>query len=560
MARYLLNKGSGENALLTSQSDYLLSKARQSISAGAQALEDSITDIIEANCWKGFPDDQVWDTVTPVTTPTDMKNAYSAYHSTTASHGTFLKIVCDWDGIVEVGTDLFVDGYKASKLIVNSSEPSGYERPDGGVLIVAADGKSPAIDGEVDLIGAHRTEIKGIDFCKDSGTDTFSDATSKNIYALLIRSTGTYPSDQVVAINQCNFGMSKSKPEYATNYARWISAIKPTGRILSLSVDGCLFKQSIVSVIANGVYNRLVNNYKVQSTEDFFKNYTLEAVGYHDTHYTRCYALCENNVACDYIDDVTFADYHQDFFQTGTGNDVIDGYSTVVRNNYAHIGSNLSGGSQGFYADDIDNPSSEAVIHNNVLLMSAPHGITIYNTDPTKYTYIERNVITTAGNHQNDSNPKIGANGLAPPDAYVNAYLANNITNAIDDVNFLPENVTNTLFVTHRSFITESGDGLSGSSPKLLEDVLVNGINKIARSETNVLSYDISEGVDINSDRNSIQNFAETLPEYTNLGVSEYNKLITLAWDGNDLTELNVDANADGFTVTDEDGLVVKNV
>jgi hypothetical protein len=33
-----------------------------------------------------------------------------------------------------------------------------------------------------------------------------------------------------------------------------------------------------------------------------------------------------------------------------------------------------------------------------------------------------------------------------------------------------------------------------------------------------------------------------------------------ISWDGNDLTELNVDANADGFTVTDEDGLVVKNV
>jgi hypothetical protein len=32
-----------------------------------------------------------------------------------------------------------------------------------------------------------------------------------------------------------------------------------------------------------------------------------------------------------------------------------------------------------------------------------------------------------------------------------------------------------------------------------------------------------------------------------------------IIWDGNDLTELNVDANADGFTVTDEDGLVVKN-
>jgi hypothetical protein len=63
-----------------------------------------------------------------------------------------------------------------------------------------------------------------------------------------------------------------------------------------------------------------------------------------------------------------------------------------------------------------------------------------------------------------------------------------------------------------------------------------------------------------NTDSKSTSSIDKTVTEYNYKFGLQKALLNPINWDGNDLTELNVDANADGFTVTDEDGLVVKNI
>jgi len=550
--KYLRNIGVNGNALLGGDTFYKLTKARHSLSSGAKALEDAIVAELDANLWTGFPDSQVWDVTTVCTTADEVRTATEAYKA--SGVGQSHKIVCNWDGVSEM-TSTSLRGLTYLVLTANPSEKGGYDRPSGGVLITNADGRTPAIgnngSGSVSAYGFPRLEINGVGFATRSGSTDWT--VGGNTYALNVYTNSTYPLPMMLSVKNSNTGAKHWFPsEPWTSYCNVIK----TQNALSVYLDNNDF-YGVVSVLRGGAkYFKASRNFIHQCSDDNFNSF-----GFVDTEYwsiaDTIYSVIEFNVSCDFIDHVDLSPLHQDFFQTGNSSDIVSGYNSVVRSNLWHMTAEFSGGSQGFYQDDYLTASNSMVCHGNIGTISAFWAAVAFDPSGLNDSYIEGNTLFRAGKTDpvNDSVTNVlisdiggqfGANGG-------NAYVINNVLASITDNGF-----TGSLVSSGNMFVSPtknrvSGDGLSQGTALRPEEFFIGTFN---RDVNDFLTYSIpnEDSGDLQLVIEGFKKIFEPIGGWGSVGANVFEELIDIHWDGDDLTELNVDANADGFNIVDNLG------
>jgi hypothetical protein len=541
--RYLVNNGTGENALLTDSSDYLLSKARQSISAGAQALEDEIVSELDSKIWTGFPDDQEWDKSFTVTSPSEFVAITENYK--TQGLNKAYRIICDWDGL---SPDLIdpnqLRGNLVSYLTPDSTVRGGYVIPDGGIQIIAAEGRTPAFRSfQTNIKGFARFELNGVGVACGSVGKTDWAGFSK-VYALnCYNRDENYPLPTMFAIKNCTIGNGYWLPdELPMNY---------TGFLKTQGATSTYFNNNKVK----GFWNLIKGtNYLLKATNNFIEG-CLEDVFHIAGHGLlasspddKVLTLIENNVVCNQELDIGGYNFHRDFVQAGAGGDSIKGYDIVVRNNLV----NMFG--QGVFVDDYFDNDLRMCVHNNIMLLGLNNAVLFTGLNSNSDSYVEKNTLMSYGGVANGNAPNIRTS------SYSGTGVIHVKDNVFKGYSVDPSKINDlgNIFVNSLPNVV-SGDGLTSGSPLRPEDFF---IGSFSRDGNDYLLYSLPN--ETSSDKTQViagfKSMFETIQGWDGVGSSEYRMLKTISWDGNDLTELNADANADGFTVTDEDGLVVKNI
>lgn len=481
------------------------------LSAGMLALEAAIisahTSADDFNGgFTGWDESQVFDSTVTVTTPDALRVEVESWKNGAIT--VKKEILCDWDGPLNI-TSNTIRGFSSSKLTPNASVFGGYDRPTGGLLIKASTGRTPAFGNTLLVYGMPRIEFRDVGFATQAnGGD------GDNIRCLQYLITGTFPLPNAIAFNGCEVGLTKWRP--LEPFSEYVKGFAGNGSLtLSVHVEDCLFDGSRDQANVPALFSRIKNNVARNCISDFAT--AFPHTGYAGTEINSIWF--ESNFSYKLVDDAALSALHQDFLQTGTAADSNKGYSVLARYNVAHMSAEFSGGSQGFYNDDLLTASSEYAIHDNIVLTTAPQSIVAWNTDAAKDGYFEQNTIMSAAKRPIANDFVSGASvfDLNSAGAWGALRFSDNIFGDLNDAAGLVTVNSGNEYVNPKKNVI-SGDGTTFANAKRPEDAF-KGV--FLRDGNDFLTYIVNESGTTAEAYYSITGQVEPVLGFSSVGASD---------------------------------------
>jgi hypothetical protein len=346
-----------------------------------------------ADQWAGLASNTVWDTDTTVTTPAALQTALTACFSTASGSIAITRkhrIVCDWNGTLTAtsgATNIQARGYSST------SRPAGDGHSDngGGIYVVAATGKTPAIGNMLDVLGVRGIHVRGLGFAKE-WTGSGAQETQ---FGAQCRLNSSFPAKPIAIFEDCTFGVAYHNGAAADT--QWIG-----GMTVSSAADWIYLKNCSGAGFENGF--KIISRFTKIEGCDFqlVKQDYCDYFGHLSTGYY-AYVWVKDTTFRNPADNVANRNAHQDMGQTGGGADQHLGYrvlweDVVGHANHSYAGDpGQGGGTQGSYNDDYPSADNQFVLRRTFILVNSPSAFAFYSPMPTRVSFVDRCTFTRCG-------------------------------------------------------------------------------------------------------------------------------------------------------------------
>lgn len=457
------------------------------------SLEATIIAAHEADADTNF---QGWtsDTGFTVFTETTPDAVRARVETWRASPDDLIKIICDWDGILDF-TTASLRGPANTNLTVSAETIDGYVRPSGGVWLQAASGKSPVFGSLFTCFGMPRIFFDGVGFAGQA-----NGGNGDGLQSVTISATSTFPLFAIAAFKDCIIGLEVHRPLEAG--AEYVKGIGVGTGAYALHVENCEFAGCRDQIQGIAKYLRVWNCHNRKILSDFVTQF-----GFTDARWAgeEVFAWIEGNVLHDLIDEAGFNGLHTDFYQTGTSSDVHVGNSALIRYNIAHLKTSLSedAATQGVYSDDHTTAKNNFKVYDNIFAVSSGNLVTLHDPSGEGVFEVMDNTLVRSGDWNQtpaalgeaffDVNPavRLQVNALAGSDLTANGgtvKITGNYVAAISNGDSVPITDSGNVFTSPKRAVV-SGDGTSDATAKRYEDVFTG---TFSRDGSDTLTYVIT--------------------------------------------------------------------
>lgn len=316
------------------------------------------------NTWMGFtPAEIATFTVVTCTTAEAVKTAIQGM-----TNSSKLKIICDWNGESAMA-DGTILGRPANALSAGATD-HGKTRPDCGVYLEPAAGKTPMIAPSLTILGVSKIHSKNINYK----------------YAVHLTSNTSYPLPPMGFFDGGTISPGDVNSCFRSTNARLLHVQNmefPKGRMFSNSPH----------------FLRMWNNTVYGGGDDV----DIVAIRGYDSAISQGWEshiwFAGNHVSRVQKTLYVHSDAHLDLFQWGTGVDSHKGHNVLIEFNLFNINTNTERpGCQGMFSGDVTKPKfMRGIIHNNIMLVNGGKGIQIKDAGDTELFSQYRNMLGRGG-------------------------------------------------------------------------------------------------------------------------------------------------------------------